>query len=207
MEVEHRLPSSRRTQSQNVTARPSSTTSVTRKVTLGSLSSRRTMTPTKSSRSPYGEPIYNLAMYQGKTLPPPKTEQKLVMTKNFGHIPTGKMQSPVVVSNPHEKVEAVEYRIREKHWQKYDKDCEKNIFTRIDKKSPYRESLSKARAQTVLSTRKMLKERDHNDALLRKQQCIEYERDLAESIEADSRYPKSDIIHNVYRYLRINVTD
>ncbi|EAY21538.1 hypothetical protein TVAG_013030 [Trichomonas vaginalis G3] len=207
MEIEQRLPSSRRSQSQHATARPSSTTKVVRSMQPGSLSSRRFMTPTKSYKSPYSEPIYNLALYQGKTLPPPKNSPRLVPTKIFGHVPTGKMQSPVVVSNPDEKVETVEYRVREKHWKQYDKDCELNIFRKVDKHSPYRESLSKARAQTVLSTRRMLKDRDHQDAMIRKRECEEYEKEICNSIEADNRYPKSDIIHNVYHYLRINVTD
>ena len=175
-------------------------------------SSRRPSTSMMSSRrykSPYEEPPITYVLKQGKTLPPPRKTQQLSHTTNFGHIPRGPQQAPVVVVTSRNVPEAVDYRTRTEHWKQFDKTYEhkwNEKYSRKHKHSPYKEKLYDIRESAIIETKRMIKQRDLDSARERKREVDIYNKSVEREYEIERNYPKGDIIHNKQRTLRIMIT-
>lgn len=211
-ETETALPNVKRETKSCCTSRPRTTasalsyTAANRGLTSRSFCSHSSRRP----RTPYEEVPKFMTLIHGKTMPPKTKEQVLKPTTNFGHIPTGTMQAPVVVVKSRDVPEKVEYRERAKHTEKFDNNFEQfwnEKYKRKNKYSPYKDGMSELRKSAVIKTSKILKETEIESSRERKSEVIEYQKTVAREYEIEKSYPKGDLIHNRQKYLRIILTE
>lgn len=161
-------------------------------------------------KSPYSEPLFTLSGFQGKVKPKKHRPQHLKPTVINGHIPTGHMQKTVVVTRSIDSPQQVPYRVRAKHSEKYDRDFNDKLIRKYSKKferSPYKMDLSELRAISVLSTIDMLNKRDEDWIAERKQECLTYRSACSDAYAAERRYPKSDLIYDKDKRMRVAITE
>lgn len=158
--------------------------------------------------SPYKEQPNFLSLYKGKPQVTPTKVQKLLPTTNNVRVPNSTIQSPVVVVKPDEMPERIDYLIRSKHDQDFEKKKDKEMtkkYTYIHKDSPYKEKMSSLRNSAIITTKKLLKSRDMQDLRDRQEFLKDFDLSCTRAYKSEGRCIQNDVFSRRFNSLRVVV--